>query len=100
MRAAGYYAIAVALFAATIPMYRYIFQRPTEARFSEPVHPVYQATTPESLRLALAQPEARLLMPGEICEAGVVVLVSGSTYTQAVGPDRRSVACSGRYIVR
>ena len=40
---------------------------------------------------------ARMLAPSERCVGGTVVQVNGSTYTQAIGPDGRPIACSGRY---
>ena len=43
----------------------------------------------------------RLRLKGsERCIGGTVVQVSGSTYTQAIGPDGRPVACSGLYRLR
>lgn len=53
-----------------------------------------QAEMQERARLA------RRLSPSERCIGGTVVRVSGSTYTQASGPDGRPVACSGLYRLR
>lgn len=53
-----------------------------------------QAEMQERARLA------RRLSPSERCIGGTVVQVSGSTYTQAIGPGGRPVACSGLYRLR
>jgi len=100
MRASGYYAIAIALFVATIPMYRYIFERSRSVGEPAPVYVASGASGHDALNLALPDWQAKPLLPGELCEGGVVVLVNGSTYTQARSQDGHSVLCSGRYTLR
>lgn len=39
----------------------------------------------------------RQLRPNERCVSGTIVRVEGSSYTQALGPDGRPVACVGQY---
>lgn len=51
----------------------------------------------EAQRKAALDLQRRRLAPSERCIGGTVVQVSGSTYTQASGPDGRPVACSGLY---
>lgn len=43
---------------------------------------------------------ARRLSLSERCIGGTVIQVNGSTYTQAIEPDGRPVACSGIYRLR
>ena len=100
MRASGYYAIAIALFVATIPMYRYIFERSRSVGEPAPVYVASGASGHDALNLALPDWQAKPLLPGEICEAGFVVLVSGSTYSQALDQQGRAVACLGRDTLR
>lgn len=47
-----------------------------------------------------AEQRSRMLGPSDRCIAGTVVTVSGSTYTQAIGPHGRPVGCAGRYRLR
>lgn len=54
----------------------------------------------EAQRQAVLDLQRRRLAPSERCIGGTVVAVSGSTYTQANGPDGRPVACSGLYRLR
>ena len=42
------------------------------------------------------RPSLLPLRADERCLGGTVVRVSGSSYTQAIGPDGRPVGCSGR----
>lgn len=39
----------------------------------------------------------RQLRSNERCVGGTVITVEGASYTQALGPDARPVACSGQY---
>ncbi|UGB47225.1 hypothetical protein LQ772_08070 [Frateuria edaphi] len=41
--------------------------------------------------------DARRLAASERCVGGTVIRVEGASYTQALGPDGRPVACSGQY---
>lgn len=98
MRNGTYYTIAALLVLATVPMYRYIFHRARELDRSPVPSVLYVASSqivPEP-----ATSGRMLLMPGETCVGGVVVLVSGSTYTQTNGADGRPVRCAGGYAYR
>jgi hypothetical protein len=92
MRAGTYYTIAAALVLASLPMYRYIFAHAHDA--DRPVYVVQpdSSSAPSSQRLPL--------MPGERCIGGVVVLVNGTSYTQADGPDGHPVRCAEGYAYR
>ena len=100
MRAFGYYAIAAVLFVATIPMYRYIFARTKAMAVPEPVYVLPGQSSSDLAYLASRESQHKPLMSGEICEAGFVVLVSGSTYSQALDQQGHAVACLGRYTLR
>jgi hypothetical protein len=95
MRAGGYYVVAGLLVLATVPMYRYIFQRaraldrsPPAAVVSPPVVRTVVARVPQYRRIPL--------MAGERCVGGVLLTVSGSTYTQFSGADGRPVRCDAQ----
>ena len=99
MRNGTYYAIAALLVLATVPMYRYIFHRARELDLPSPPSAVVYASSPP-VAMSPASSSRMPLLPGEICVGGVVVLVSGSTYTQTNGADGRPVRCDGTYTYR
>lgn len=111
MRAGTYYAIASVLVLATLPMYRYIFQRARELDHPPPaplplstpaVRPVALMEQPPAAVLASRPPSPVVgpaLMPGEECHGGYVFLVNGTAYRQAVGADGRPVRCDGRNLL-
>lgn len=107
MRAGTYYVIAAVLVLATLPMYRYIFQRALE--LDRPPLAAVPVSTPALRAVAsvdapaavLAAPRAPssgvpTLLPGEECHGGYVFLVDGSSYRQAVGTGGRPVRCDSR----
>jgi hypothetical protein len=99
MRAGSYYALAAVLVLATVPMYRYIFQRARELDRPQETRVVYAVSAPVSYVPPPPRPEARTplaLLPGELCEGGVVVIQNGNAYTQAGSPGH-PLACSGRF---
>jgi hypothetical protein len=102
MKAGTYYAIAAVLVLATLPMYRYIFARAREVDQSR-VQLVEQASVRYVLREAqpgASYPSRVALLPGELCEAGVVVLASGNSYTQAVDSSGHAVRCEQGFALR
>lgn len=101
MRAGTYYAIAAVLVLATLPMYRYIFQRARELDRpqSSPVVQVLPVVVGTALSRVDQQTRVPLL-PGELCEGGVVVLVSGNAYTQAVDASGHPVRCEPGFLLR
>jgi hypothetical protein len=90
-----YYAVAVLLTAMTAPMYLYMFSHAgAGAGRVVDVAPVQVfAPVPSSA------PVRRLLMPGELCEGGYVLLQDGSSYTQGLDAQGRPSRCVGRYLI-
>jgi hypothetical protein len=98
MRAGTYYAIAAVLVLATVPMYRYIFQRARELDRPQ-ASSVVQVRTVEPVHAVAPRLDARsplALLPGELCEGGVVVIQNGNAYTLAGSPGH-PLSCSGRF---
>ncbi|GGY20912.1 hypothetical protein GCM10008098_11980 [Rhodanobacter panaciterrae] len=101
MRAGSYYALAAVLVLATVPMYRYIFQRSRE--LERPLPRAVQVSDVSPLRdlpARIVEPSRMPLLPGESCMGGVVVLVSGTTYTNAVDGSGHAVRCEAGFVLR
>ena len=101
MKAGTYYVVAVALVLVTLPMYRYIFRRSAEL---SQLHQTAQVAPPRMPTLPPAPvysaPSHRVrLLKGELCEAGVVVSVQGSSYTELLTGSGRPARCEGRYVL-
>lgn len=97
-----YYAFAVLLTAATFPMYRYMFLHAGDARGSS----VVAVAQPSVYSVADVQPSVsadalvrKPLLPGELCEAGYVVLKHGHSYTQGFDRYGHPSRCEGSYLV-
>lgn len=93
-----YYVVAVALSLATIPMYRYMFAHAADSRLpASPVivHQQLAYTAPVVASGTALKP----LLPGELCEAGYVVLKNGNAYTQGIGPDGHPARCVGGSVI-
>ena len=106
MRASGYYVVAGLLVLATVPMYRYIFARARALDRQQPAaaiasRPVVSSLPPMAYGSLEAETSARVpLLPDELCEGGVVILVTGSTYTQMADGQGRPSRCEGRELIR
>lgn len=89
------YTIAAACLLATLPMYRYLYDRAVEPKRSVSVVIVQPA---EASPLFVPEPEP--LAANERCVGGVVIGVNGNVYTQAVALDGHAARCEGRYRVQ
>lgn len=104
MGSKGYYALAVVLLLATVPLYRYIYERSTQIDVpSEPASRVSSRQQSviaqqknnqavERLFQALDASQRQRLQPNQRCYGGVVIEVRGTTYTQL------SARCTGDYV--
>ena len=90
------YVLAALLLLASVPLYRYIIAR-GQAADAVPPERVVHVETPVIVQAP--QPRLLPLLAGERCIGGMVVLVNGSTYTQAVDADGRVAHCEGQYRV-
>lgn len=101
MRAGTYYFLAGVLVLATLPMYRYIFKRARQLDHQSPVHVAQQPRVLYSYvpSKRVSAPTRTPLLPGELCEGGVVILVSGNTYTQALDVSGNAVRCSAGFVI-
>jgi hypothetical protein len=90
-----YYAVAVVISLLTIPMYRYLFAHANDVR---PVA-VYVDRGDSSSVVAAPLPVRKPLLPGELCEAGYVVLKNGSSYTQGLDSAGRPSLCVDGYLI-
>lgn len=101
MRAGTYYVIAAVLVLATVPMYRYIFRRAHELDVPQAARIAERSLDPAVYVHQPSVDHQRVpLLPGELCEGGVVVLASGNSYTQAVDVSGHPVRCVPGFVLR
>ena len=98
MRHKTYYVIAALLVLATVPMYRYTLNHAREVDHAQ--------STMSREHVPFAQPQAPLpanqprpLLAGEICKAGLVLLVGAGGYVPAKDSDGVAVHCKAGHVV-
>jgi hypothetical protein len=95
----AYYLWAVLMTSFTIPMYHYRYAHASDDR----PQPAYAAASPSSFYDAVPQPPAasglarKPLLPGQLCEAGYVILKHGNAYTQGRDAAGRPARCMNGY---
>ena len=97
-----YYVLAVFLTLLTLPMYWYMASHWRGVPSSHVVDVVQQQPVDayvHSIPVVSDVPSRKLLLPGELCEGGYVVLKNGHSYTQGLDAQGRPSRCEGSYLL-